>query len=57
MLADYIYACIAVIALYNFMVNEYTVDNPKQFNRILTPLYLLHIVIAGFLLYNYLNNL
>ena len=57
MLADYIYASIAVIALYNFMVNEYTVDNPKQFNRILTPLYLLHIVIAGFLLYNYLNNL
>ena len=57
MLADYIYACIAVIALYNFMVNEYTIDNPKRFNRILTPLYLLHIVIAGFLLYNYLNNL
>ena len=57
MLADYIYASIAVIALYNFLINEYTVDNPKQFNRILTPLYLLNIVIAGFLLYNYLTNL
>ena len=57
MLADYIYASIAVIALYNFLVNEYTVDNPKQFNRILTPLYLLNIIIVGFLLYNYLNNL
>jgi hypothetical protein len=57
MLADYIYACIAVIVLYSFRVNEYTVDDPKEFNRILTPLYLLHIIIAGFLLYNYLTNL